>query len=72
MSNFKLVDEFFLHYDPMASRKSSKVHVSNHVSVSNNTTDASSTSTSSKHCIRKTGVHLRWYKPDEFHKFSKE
>jgi len=55
----------------VAKRKTSKVGSDAHASIAEGAAEISSTSTSGKPSIGKTGVHLRWHKPNEFAKLSK-
>ena len=58
-------------YDPVAKKKIRKVGSDAHTSIAEGAAEISSTSTSGKPSIGKTGVHLHWCKPNEFAKLSK-
>ena len=71
LNDFELAAAFFLPCDPVAKKKSSKVSSNAHASIAEGAAEIFSTSTSGKPSIGKTGVHLRWHKPNKFAKLSK-
>jgi len=71
LNDFELTAAYLLPYDPVAKRKSIKGSSDAHASIAESAAEVSSTSTSGKPAIGKTGVHLRWYKAKEFAKLSK-
>ena len=71
LNDFELTAAYLLSYDPVEKRKTSKVGSDAHASIAEGAAEISSTSTYGKPSIGKTGVHLRWHKPNEFAKLSK-
>ena len=71
LKDFELMAAYLLPYDPVAKRKTSKGGNDAHATIAEGTAEISSTSTSGKPSIGKTGVHLRWNKAKEFEKLTK-